>query len=157
MSTVRLFAAALLALMALTFAPASHAATRVSWAKVQVRKGEDAARVAKRLRSYLKRETRHTKWGKHKRLKLDARVKKLHWEMRGDVVLVDITVLGRIKGGKTVRSSIRLGGRPNERGKLEKSALKIVAAGLVTRLANITRKMPPQKRKRKKKTKKAKK
>lgn len=151
MRGLRLWFAALLAIIAFGIAPVADAATRVKWQPVEVRKGEDAKRVAKRLRRYLKRESRRTKWGKHKRLKLSARVKKLRWELSGDVVRIYLTVVGSIEGGKSVRSSIRLGGHPNERRELEGSALKIVAAGLVTRLSNITRGTPPKKRSRKKK------
>ncbi len=144
MRRFRLWLALLLSLVLFGIAPASAvAATRVKWQHVQVRKGKDAKRVAKRLRRYLTRKSKRAKWGKHKRLTLNARVKKLHWESRGDVMLIHVTVVGRIAGGKTVRSSIRLGGHPNEKRKLEESALKIVAAGLVTRLSNITRKSLP--------------
>jgi hypothetical protein len=48
-------------------------------------------------------------------------------------------VVGRIEGGPSARSRIRLGGRPSERKKLEKDALKVVATGIVTRLAELAR------------------
>jgi len=128
-----------LAVLAWGFPQEAHAKRRVEWTQVEVRKGDDAKRVAKRLKKMLKRQTRHADWGRGNRLKLIANVTQLHWEQRGDVLRVTVTVVARIDGGKSARSHIRVGGRPKQRRKLEKQALQIVSGGLVTRLANIAR------------------
>jgi hypothetical protein len=103
-----------------------------------VRPGNDAKRVARRLKRLLGKASKNAKWGKGK-LKLSARVTQLEWEERDDVVRVSLTVVARIVGGPSARSHIRLGGRPSERSTLERDALRIVANGLVTRLAELAR------------------
>lgn len=129
----------LLAVLVWGFPVEAHAKRRVEWTQVEVRKGDDAKRVAKRFKSMLKRRTRQAKWGKGDTLKLSATVTRLDWEERGDVLRVTVTVVARIAGGKSARSHIRVGGRPKERRKLEGEALGIVSSGLITRLADMSR------------------
>jgi len=130
----------LLTIAALLMAPVeAHAKRRVEWTQIDVRKGDDAKRVSKRFRSLLRRKTRRAKWGKGNSLKLNAKITQLDWEKRDDVLRVTVTVIARIEGSKRARSHIRVGGHPKNRRKLEKEALKIVADGLVTRLADIAR------------------
>ncbi|MCC6526213.1 MAG: hypothetical protein IT373_26440 [Polyangiaceae bacterium] len=139
MHPVRL-AVFLLALLAGALAPRVAAAeSRVLWSSVEVRAGDDAQRVGERLRTALRRASRHAKWGKGRHLVLSARVTHFDWE-RGDGVLrLSCTVVARIGGGQGARSRIRMGGRPEERAKLEKQVLGIVANGLVTRLSELAR------------------
>lgn len=120
----------------------AEAAGRILWRKIVVRPGDDAKRVSERLRAALKRASRKAKWGKGSKLELSARVTRLDWETREDVLRVSCTVVARIEGGPGARSHIRLGGRPNERRQLEKQAIGIVSSGLVTRLAEIARSRP---------------
>jgi hypothetical protein len=132
-------------LFAVALAPAATAATtRVRWTKVEVRAGDDAARVAKKLEKLLVQASRKAKWGKGDRLELTARVTTLTWEEREDILRVTVTVVARITGGKidggtSARSHIRLGGRPKDRRQIEEEALEIVSGGLVTRLSDIAR------------------
>jgi hypothetical protein len=133
----RLFAL-LLASALLAFAPRADA-RRVRWQKIEVRKGDDASRVEKRLSRLLKNATKKAKWGKGDTVKLRARLTKLSWEKRDDVLRVSVTVVARIVGGKGARSHIRIGGKPSDRRKLEKQALKIVSDGLITRLSDMAR------------------
>jgi hypothetical protein len=131
----------LLAALVLTIAaPASAARHRVRWTKVEAPAGDGAKRVERNLKRMLKKATRRAKWGKHKGIKLSARVVQWKWEDRGDVVRLSVTVVARIAGGRKARSHIRVGGRPKERRKLEREALKIVSEGLVTRLSALARK-----------------
>ena len=123
-----------------TPAPAQAKSRRVKWTKVQVTSGENARRVSHRLRRLLEKATKRVKWGRGEPIKLRARVTKLAWEKSDDVLRVTVTVVARIEGGKGARSHIRVGGRPRERTKLERQALKIVADGLVTRLSALSRK-----------------
>ena len=129
---------------ALSFAPpvseSSAAHKKVDWTAVEVRPGDDAKRVSRQLRQLLRKASKSADWGKSKQLALSARVKVLEWEERDDLVRLKLTVVARIVGGPSARSHIRLGARPSERRKLERQALRIVAEGLVTRLAEIARK-----------------
>jgi len=111
----------------------------VKWTKVDVPTGQYSRRVSHRLRRLLEKATKRVKWGSGDPLKLKARVTKLTWEKSEDVLRVTVTVVARIEGGKGARSHIRVGGRPRERTKLERQALKIVADGLVTRLSSLSR------------------
>jgi len=131
--------ALLLALALLFVAPQAHAARKLKWTKVEARAGDDAKRVSATFRKLLKRQSRRAKWGKGDRLELSAKVVKLDWEEREDVLRISVTVVAKIAGGKGARSKIRLGGRLTERRKLEKQALKIVSGGLVTRLSSLAR------------------
>ncbi|MEM9691773.1 MAG: hypothetical protein AAGA56_04465 [Myxococcota bacterium] len=128
-------------LVLLTFAPNgwARAKTRVRWVDVAVREGDDQKRVARTFEKLLVYKSRRAKWGKGERLELTARVKRLDWEPRGDVLRVTVTVVAKIKGVRGARSHIRIGGDPDKRRELEKRALKIVAGGLVTRLSAIAR------------------
>lgn len=141
MSRTRWLVAPLTALLYLATPTADSwaAGKKVDWTAVVVRPGDDAKRVSRELRRSLRKASKGADWGKHKKLALSARVKVLEWEVRDDLVRLKLTVVGRIVDGPSARSHIRLGARPSERRKLERQALRIVAEGLVTRLADLAR------------------
>ncbi len=137
---MRLWSLAILA--GFLVAPTAHAATRprIAWADVAVREGSDQKRIARELSALLKKATRHADWGKRKApVRLSARVTRFAWIEGDGVVRLEVTVVGRILQGPEVRSRIRVGGHPDQRKKLEREGLRIVAEGLVTRLADIVR------------------
>jgi hypothetical protein len=124
--------------------PARAAVTaKVSWGEVFVREGADAARLTKELNKLLKAATKRADWGKRKDSKesysLSARVTKLEWQESGGIVHLEVAAVGKVSGGAGVKTKIRVGGKPTERKKLEKEGLRIVAEGLVTRLADVVR------------------
>ncbi len=127
-----------IALVLIALAPRAEA-RRIRWQKIEIRKGDDATRVQKRLSRLLKNATKKAKWGRGDTVKLRARLTKLNWERHDDVLKVSVTMHARIVGGRGARSHIRIGGRPKDRAKLEKQALKIVANGLITRLSDMAR------------------
>lgn len=141
---LRLLALLLFAALLVAASPPAEARGRVSWTQVDVRKGDDAKRVGSNLKKLLEKKSRRAKWGKGAKLELRARVTKLSWEERDDVLRVSVTVVAKIVGGKTARSYIRMGGHPKERRKIEKQALDIVSSGLVTRLAAIAKASEPK-------------
>ncbi|MBM4375686.1 MAG: hypothetical protein FJ095_11425 [Deltaproteobacteria bacterium] len=139
---------------------------RVTWSEVAVREGDDSARLAKLLGKQLSTATRRAEWKAKRKppsatpaltrtanaeasakspskpaapVPLSAKVLRFDWSQASDVVHLDVAALGRIARGPTVRTKIRLSGKPNERSKLEKDALRLVAEGLVARLAEIVR------------------
>jgi hypothetical protein len=148
-------------------APAVAASTpRVAWSEVAVRDGDDAARLAKLLGKQLSAATRRAEWKAKRKprgaspalvkasssdaaartpakptppVPLAAKVLRFDWSQASDVVHLDVAAIGRVARGPTVRTKIRLSGKPGERAKLEKDALRIVAEGLVARLAEIVR------------------
>ena len=134
--------------MALTVTSPSYAggSSKVSWGEVAVREGEDSARVAKELSKLLKTATKRADWGKRKDKKafyaLSAKVTKFEWQETAGVVHLDVVAVGKLKGGAGVKTKIRVGGKPTDRKKLEKDGLRIVAEGLVTRLAELVRRKP---------------
>jgi hypothetical protein len=132
----------LLAMLAASLAWPSLAAARprVDWADVAVREGDDAKRLGKELQGFLKKASKRADWGKRGgKVRLAARVARFEWLDGEEVLRLEVTVVGRVQGGPEVRSRIRVGGRPGDRKKLEKEGLRIVAEGLVTRLADIVR------------------
>jgi hypothetical protein len=98
--------------------------------------------AARTLKTLLQEASRRAEWGKGRALRLSATITELTWERHEDVLRLEVAVVGRIAGGASVRSRIRVGGRPAERSKLERDALQIVSTGLVTRLADISRQPP---------------
>jgi hypothetical protein len=128
----------LLVPLVLLLAPSAGART-IEWTKVEVREGDDVFRVSKVLRKELGRATRNATWGKGDPLKLNARVTRLDWTQSDDVLRVTVTVVARITGAQGARSHIRIGGRADERTRIERQALRIVAGGLVTRLSEMAR------------------
>jgi hypothetical protein len=131
-----------LAAFILGHSPDAEARSRVRWHQIKVRPGEDAKRVKRSLTRLLKRATRRAKWGKgSKRIELSAKVTQLAWQRHDDDILrLSVAIVARVRGGRRARSFIRVGGSVKQRRKLENQALKIVAGGLVTRLAEMVRK-----------------
>jgi hypothetical protein len=101
---------------------------------------QGSSRAARMLKTMLQEASRKADWGKGPTLRLSASITELTWEQHDDVLRLEVAVVGRIVGAASVRSRIRVGGRPAERSKLEREALQIVSTGLVTRLADIARK-----------------
>jgi hypothetical protein len=112
---------------------------KVDWTSVEASSATDSKRVEKQLRKLLTEASKRADWGKGPTLKLSASVRTMQWERQDDVLRLDVTVVGRIVGGPSARSRIRLGGRPSERSKIEKDALQVVATGIVIRLAELAR------------------
>jgi hypothetical protein len=125
---------------ALLFMHAADAEARnVKWKAVEVRVAEDGPRVEQTLTKLLKNATRKAKWGKGDTVELSAKLTQLEWERRDDVLRVSVTVVARITGKPFARSRIRIGGRPADKRKIEKEALRIVSEGLITRLSDMAR------------------
>jgi hypothetical protein len=113
--------------------------TKIQWVKVDVPEGDDAARLQKLLKKALGEAAKKADFGKTKSVSLTARVVEMTTEMRGDVLRITCTVMGRVVGGSGARSKISYGGSPDQRTQLEKEVLTQVARGLVGRLAQIVR------------------
>jgi hypothetical protein len=113
--------------------------TKIQWVKVDVPDGDDAARLQKLLKKALGEAAKKADFGKAKSVSLTARVVEMTTEMRGDVLRITCTVMGRVVGGAGARSKISYGGSPDQRAELEKEVLTQVARGLVGRLAQIVR------------------
>jgi hypothetical protein len=93
------------------------------------------------FREQLKRAAHRADWGAKRGAKIEYRVKIEELSVReGDRVLhVRCTALGALPKGRTTRTFIDFGGNPNERDKVLRHVLEIVARGVVTRLAAIER------------------
>jgi hypothetical protein len=129
-----------LALAVALAAPAARAGgSRVEWAAVQIREGDDAPRIEKKLRALLQKAAKRAQWGKGDKLRLVVHVARLDWEDHDDVARVDVKAVARIEGAAPVRTRIRMGGHTRERRRLEEQALRVVAEGVVTRLSAMAR------------------
>jgi hypothetical protein len=97
--------------------------------------------LERHFREQLKRAARRADWGAKHGAKIEYRVKLEELSVReGDrVVHVRCTALGSLPKGRTTRTFIDFGGNPNERDKVVRHVLDIVARGVVTRLAAIER------------------
>jgi hypothetical protein len=114
----------------------------VAFTRVEVRAGDDAPRLGHDLRAFLTQATRHANFGpggKKTKIDVTARLLEFSEEERDGVLRIRCAMSGRIVGGRGARSKISFGGSPRDRAKLEKQVLKMVADGLVARLAQIAR------------------
>lgn len=161
----RALLASLLLGAALSARPAFAApAPRVSWTEVEVRDGDDAPRLAKLLGKQLAAATKRAEWRPKRKpraepvalaksvrsdaaqkpavpkppVPLSAKVSRFDWTKAADVVHLDVAAVAKAARA-SVRTKIRVSGRPGDERKLEKDALRIVADGLVARLAEIVR------------------
>ncbi|HSU41435.1 MAG TPA: hypothetical protein VLJ38_17780 [Polyangiaceae bacterium] len=97
--------------------------------------------LERHFREQLKHAARHADWGAKRGAKIEYRVKLEELSVRDGerVVHVRCTALGSLPKGRTTRTFIDFGGSPNERDKVVRHVLEIVARGIVTRLAAIER------------------
>ena len=135
--------AALALLGTLAAAPAAEAHRRkpkVAWT-IAVRDGRDQEEKEKLLEKLLKREARRADWGPagDEPVQASIEIRELIAVVDGDVVRVTCAGIGRIPGVGAAKSKFSFGGRPSERGKLERHVLELVARGIVTRLAEMAR------------------
>jgi hypothetical protein len=112
---------------------------KIEWVRVDVPEGQDAARRTKIFKQALVQAARHASFGKARTVALSVRITELTVERHDDVLRINCTAMGRIKGGPGARSKISYGGDPERRDELERQVLTMVANGLVARLAQIVR------------------
>jgi hypothetical protein len=125
------------ALSTTTMAHDASARTTVEIGEVSVPDGDAQKKETRRLRSALREAAKEADFGDVKSVTINAEIVEWNVEQNGDVLRVTCTLVGRLEGGKTARSHISYGGRPNERAKLEKAVVVMVARGLMTRLAQL--------------------
>lgn len=115
--------------------------TRVSWTEVEVPEDKLRRRRERTLRSVLKKESKNANWGDHKDNLVEASVKVVEFQVqqKEHVVRVTCTAVGKLAGGPSVRTHFSIGDHPKRQDKLEKMVLTLVARGIVTRLAAISR------------------
>lgn len=99
------------------------------------------AELERHFRQQLKRAARRADWGARRGQKIEFRVKIEELSVRDadHAVHVRCTALGSLPKGRTTRTFIDFGGDPNDRAKVIRHVLEIVARGVVTRLADIER------------------
>lgn len=119
----------------------------IEWSSIVVRDGDDRAKHEKDLEKILKKEARHANWGTGHLapVVVSVVIKELSAVRDGDVVRVSCTGVGRLASGQAAKSRFSFGGLPQDREKLEHKILELVARGIVTRLAEMTRATAPNK------------
>ena len=97
--------------------------------------------LERHFRKQLTHAAHHADWGAKRGAKIEYRVKLEELSVRDGerVIHVRCTALGSLPKGRTTRTFIDFGGSPNERDKVVRHVLEIVARGIVTRLAAIER------------------
>ncbi len=93
------------------------------------------------LRQALKREVREVDWGASSDSTIEYRffVKELNISRKGDAIVVSCYAYGRLPRGRSAKSQLSFGGDPRQQSDLVKRVLRIVARGVVTRLAEMER------------------
>jgi hypothetical protein len=115
---------------------------------VQVPAGKRAKRREAILKKVLRREARREKWGATRRVNATVTVTEFTVERKKHVVRVTCAATGRVKGGPAVRTKFSFGDHPEKQQALEKTVITLVARGLVTRLASVSRRLHPHASKR---------
>lgn len=128
---------ALAAAVSITSVTQEASATTVEIGEVSVPDGDAKKKETRRLRAALREAAKEADFGDVKSVTISAEIVEWKVEQTDDVLRVTCTLVGRLEGGKSARSHISYGGRPNERTKLEKSVVSMVARGLMTRLAQL--------------------
>jgi hypothetical protein len=112
----------------------------VQWTKVEASpKMTDGERLAKNLQKLLKEATRKADFGKSGKVMLRARITEYVVEQKGDVLRIRCTVIGKLEGGPSAKSRIAFGGDPKDPKGLEKQVLTMVAHGVTSRLAALSK------------------
>jgi hypothetical protein len=102
---------------------------------------EGATAHKRRLEMFLRREVRRVDWGAGADNRIEYRfaVTELSVERQGDVLRVRCAALGRLPGNRTAKSRLDFGGDPKHPAELVDEVLRIVARGVITRLAELER------------------
>ena len=97
--------------------------------------------LKRHLRRVLQREVRRVEWGAGRDNRIEYRfaVTKLVVETQQGVLKVSCAATGTLPGGKTAHSKLTFGGAPEQRTRVIKQVLEIVARGVIARLAELER------------------
>jgi hypothetical protein len=96
--------------------------------------------VGREVRRAAQRTAKALDFGGMKRVEVSFEVVELDVQVSDDLVRVSCTIVGRLRGGGTARSRLSFGGRPSRRTALERQVIGMVTEGVVTRLAELSRK-----------------
>ena len=125
--------------LAATPADAARGRARVTWTKIHVPEGADAYRHKLLLKRLLDDAVRRADFGKAQKVSARVRIAELAVQRSGDLVRIRCTLVGNLEGVGAAKSRIAFGGAPEKERELEKQVLTMVANGLVTRLAEMSR------------------
>jgi hypothetical protein len=116
---------------------------KVEVAAVEITSAEIAKAQQKRVRGIVRRAAhraaKNLDFGRGGRVEIGFVVRELTVEEDDDVVRVTCTLVGRLKGGGSARSKIRFGGKLGQRKKLERQVMEAATDGVMTRLAELSR------------------
>jgi len=114
---------------------------RVVWAEISLPSRESRPDLERFLKQVVDKQTRRADWGGRRESPIEARleVTELTATVSKDVVRVNCTGVGHLKGGPSVRSHFSMGGRPSGKAELERQLLTMLGRGIVGRLAEIAR------------------
>ena len=93
------------------------------------------------LKRVLEKEVRRVEWGggRDNRIEYRFSVTKLELSVNSGVLQVACSAVGALPGGRTAKSQLTFGGAADERDRVIKQVLEIVARGVITRLAQLER------------------
>lgn len=114
---------------------------RVTLDRLALPEVPDADHYRRALQGFLKREARRVDWGTGRGSTIELRfeVTQLKLERKDSVLRVTCSAVGRLPGNRTARSHLEFGGDPKRPRELVEQVLRIVARGVVTRLAELER------------------
>lgn len=93
------------------------------------------------LRKTLAKEVRRVDWGASSDSTIEYRffVTKLNIIREDDAIVVRCAAMGKLPRGRSAKSQLSFGGDPRKQSELVRRVLRIVARGVVTRLAEMER------------------
>jgi hypothetical protein len=138
----RLALLVVLAAMMFVTPPAQAGKARVVWTEISMPSAQARPDLERHLRDVVMRQARLLDWGPGGSVEATIEVTEFASVTKDGVVRVTCVGQGRLsagQGGKVARSRFSMGGRPKDRGVLERQLLTMLGRGLVTRLADLAK------------------
>jgi hypothetical protein len=127
----------------MVIAPSAQAAkARVVWTAISMPSAQTRPDLERHLRDVVTRQARLLDWGPGGTIEATIEVTEFAAVTKDGVVRVTCVGHGRLsagQGGTVARSRFSMGGRPRDRGALERQLLTMLGRGLVTRLADLAK------------------
>jgi len=116
--------------------------TDVSWPGAPKDKGREKS-VVRTLRRLATAASAHLDFGSAGKARVKLSLKRFELTEEEGLLRLSCEVVGKLDGGGTARSKIRLGAKPENRKKLERQALSATSDSVMVRLAEMAKANAP--------------
>jgi hypothetical protein len=95
--------------------------------------------VLRTLRRQASASATHLDFGERAKVRLSLVIKELTLTEEEGLIRISCAVVGKLEGGGTAKSRISMGGKPDQRKKLERDALGATSDSVMVRLAELAK------------------